>query len=149
MNGAVKLLHTADWHVGKTVKGQSRLDEHRAVLAEIAAVADRERPDVVLVVGDLYETAAPAPEAQAVVMKALLDLRDTGATVVVVAGNHDNAHRLESIRPVFAALGVTVIGLPRRRDDGGVIEIAGAGGDVRASRCSRSARSAGSSAARS
>lgn len=127
----MKLLHTADWHVGKTVKGQSRLAEHRLVLAEITEVANREQPDLILVVGDLYETAAPAPDAQAIVMQALLDFRDTGATVVVLAGNHDNANQLEALRPVFAALGITVIGLPRRPQDGGVLELAGRSGDVR------------------
>ena len=125
----MRLLHTSDWHVGKTIKGQSRLDEHHKVLAEIVAVADQERPDIVLVAGDLYETAAPAPASQAVVLQAILDLRDTGAAVVVIAGNHDNAASLEAIRPVFAALGVTVIGRPRAPDDGGVLELTTSGGD--------------------
>jgi exonuclease SbcD len=119
----VKLLHTADWHVGKSIKGLSRLAEHEAVLADIVRVAAAERVDVVVVAGDLYETASPSPDAEALVLRTLLDLRDTGARVVVVSGNHDNALRFEAVRPVFAALGVTVTGLPRRRGDGGVIEV--------------------------
>ena len=75
---AMKLLHTADWHVGKTIRGQSRLAEHRAVLADIVRIADAESADVVLVAGDLYETAAPNPDAEALVLKTLLDLRETG-----------------------------------------------------------------------
>ena len=106
----MKLLHTADWHVGKTIKGQSRLDEHRAVLADIVRIADVERVDIVLIAGDVYETAAPNPDAEALVLRTLLDLRDTGANVVVLAGNHDNARRFEAVRPVFAALDVTVMG---------------------------------------
>ncbi len=127
----MKLLHTADWHVGKTIKGQSRIAEHRAVLADIVRIADAERVDVVVIAGDVYETAAPNPDAEALVLRTLLDLRDTGAQVVMLAGNHDNARRFEAVRPVFAALGVTVLGEPRRATDGGVIEHAGAGGDVR------------------
>ena len=50
----MKMLHTADWHVGKTIKGQSRLAEHRAVLADIVRIADTENVDVVLIAGDLY-----------------------------------------------------------------------------------------------
>ena len=65
----MKLLHTADWHVGKTIKGQSRLAEHEAVLADIVRIADTERVDVVLVAGDLYETAAPNPDAEALVLQ--------------------------------------------------------------------------------
>lgn len=118
----MKFLHTADWHVGKTIKGQSRLEEHRAVLRDIVRIADAERVDAVLVAGDVYETAAPSPDAEALVLQTLLDLRDTGARVVVIAGNHDNAHRFEAVRPLFAALDVTVIGLPRRPTDGGVLE---------------------------
>ena len=48
---------------------------------------------------------------------------EAGARVVVVSGNHDNALRFEAVRPVFASLDVTVMGLPRRRGDGGVIEL--------------------------
>lgn len=127
----MKLLHTADWHVGKTIKGQSRLAEHRAILADIVRIADAERVDVALIAGDVYETALPSPDAEGLVLRTLLDLRDTGAHVVVLAGNHDHARRFDAVRPVFAALNVTVMGEPRRRDDGGVIEHAGVGGDVR------------------
>ena len=125
----MKLLHTADWHVGKTIKGQSRLGEHTAVLADIVRIADSERVDVVLVAGDLYETAAPNPDSEALVLKTLLDLRDTGAHVIVISGNHDNAPRFEAMRPVFGALGVTVMGAPRRPADGGVVEVSGREGE--------------------
>lgn len=125
----MKLLHTADWHVGKTIKGQSRLAEHQAVLADIVRIADAEQVDVVLVVGDLYETTAPNPDAEALVLKTLLDLRDTGAHVIVISGNHDNAARFEAVRPVFAALGVVLMGAPRRPADGGVVEVEARSGD--------------------
>src|SRR5690348_323979 len=72
----MKLLHTSDWHVGKTIKGNSRIEEHRAVLAEIVDIAKEEEVDVVLVVGDLFESAAPTPEAQSVVWDTLLALRN-------------------------------------------------------------------------
>ena len=52
----MKLLHTSDWHVGKAMRGQSRADEHEAVLTEITAVAAAEAVDLVLVTGDLFET---------------------------------------------------------------------------------------------
>jgi DNA repair protein SbcD/Mre11 len=121
----VRVLHTSDWHVGKLLRGASRIDEHRAVLGEIAGIADRERADLVLVVGDLYETAAPPPEATAVVYDALLALRETGAHVVVVGGNHDQQPQLDAVAPVFARLGITVLGLtagPERA----VVDVAGA-----------------------
>jgi exonuclease SbcD len=108
----VRILHTSDWHVGKLLRGMSRIDEHRAVLGEIAEIANRERVDLVLVVGDLFETMAPSAEATAVVWDALLALRETGAQVVVVGGNHDQQSQLDAVAPVFARLGITVLGLP-------------------------------------
>lgn len=106
----MRFLHTSDWHVGKTIRGHPRLDEHAAVLGEIATVVEREVVDVVLVVGDLFESAAPVPEAQRVVNDALLALRRTGAEVLVVAGNHDHAPAFESWRSLFASAGVTLLG---------------------------------------
>jgi exonuclease SbcD len=121
----VRVVHTSDWHVGKLLRGASRIDEHRAVLTEIAEVTERERADLVLVVGDLYETAAPSPEATAVVYDALLALRETGAHVVVVGGNHDQQSQLDAVAPLFARIGVTVLGLPSAPDRA-VVDIAGA-----------------------
>ena len=66
---AVRFLHTGDWHVGKTLRGRSRADEHRAVLAEIAAVAEAEQVDAVLVAGDLFDTAAPTAETEQIVYR--------------------------------------------------------------------------------
>jgi exonuclease SbcD len=118
----MKLLHTSDWHVGKTLKGESRLDEHRTVLAEIAAIAVEESVDVVLVTGDLFESAAPLPDAQRVVWDALLSLKAGGANVLVIGGNHDNQHAFEAWAPVFAAAGITVLGHATRPENGGVVE---------------------------
>ncbi|MGZ6974046.1 MAG: exonuclease SbcCD subunit D [Acidimicrobiia bacterium] len=118
----MRILHTSDWHVGKTIRGLSRLDEHRRVLEEVASVARARSVDLVLVAGDLYESAAPSAEAEQVVLRALLDLHDTGAKVVVIAGNHDNPGRFEAIRPLMRELGVTLLGHVARPDAGGVLE---------------------------
>jgi exonuclease SbcD len=125
----VKLLHTSDWHAGKVLKGVSRLEEQRAVLGGLVDVARREAVDVVLVAGDLYESAVPPPEAQSLVWETLLALRGTGAAVVAVAGNHDHAAQLDALRPLAAAAGITVVGRARRPDDGGVVEIETRGGE--------------------
>jgi exonuclease SbcD len=125
----VRILHTSDWHVGKTIRGQSRLDEHRRVLAEITGVARERAVDLVLVAGDLYESAAPSADAEQVVLQALLELHGTGARVVVIAGNHDNPGRFEAIRPVMAELGITVLGHVARPEAGGVLEHTTAAGE--------------------
>ncbi len=125
----MKLLHTSDWHVGKTMRGHSRAVEHMAVLAEIAAIATEHHVDVVLVVGDLFDTSSPTAESEQIVYRALLDLRATGAHVVVVAGNHDNPNRLSAIAPVLGALDVRVATQVVRPGEGGVVELVSAAGE--------------------
>jgi exonuclease SbcD len=116
----MKLLHTSDWHVGKLIRGNSRADEHRAVLAEIVAAADEHQVDLVIVAGDLFETGAPGPESERIVYEALLALARTGAEVLVIAGNHDNAHRLRAVTTVFELARVHLVAEALRPDAGGV-----------------------------
>ncbi len=119
----MKLLHTSDWHVGRGIRGRSRAAEHRAVLAEIVEVAVEEQVDVVLVAGDAFDTASPTPEAEAIVYRALLDLADTGAHVVILAGNHDNPRRWRAIQPLLTRSTVHVAADLRPPDDGGVLDL--------------------------
>src|SRR5205823_1083157 len=67
---AMKFLHTADWHVGRQIRGRSRAGEHEAVLTEIVGVAAAHEVDAVLVPGDLFDSAAPTPEAERIVYRA-------------------------------------------------------------------------------
>lgn len=122
----MKLLHTSDWHVGKAIRGRSRTDEHEAVLAEVAAIAEAESVDVVVVAGDLFDTSTPTAEAERVVYRALLDLARGGRPVVVLAGNHDSAQRLAAVAPLSEASGIHVASAIRPPSDGGVLEL-GAG----------------------
>ncbi|HEX7747051.1 MAG TPA: exonuclease SbcCD subunit D [Micromonosporaceae bacterium] len=109
----MKILHTSDWHVGKVLKGQSRVAEHIAVLAQLVEIARAERPDLVIVAGDLYDTAAPTPDATRLVTRALSALRGTGAEVVAIGGNHDNGPALDALRPWADAAGIALRGSVR------------------------------------
>lgn len=126
----MRILHTADWHVGRTIRGRSRADEHEAVLAEIAGIAAREGVDLVVVAGDQFDTAAPTPEAERIVYQALVDLADTGAEVVVVAGNHDNPNRLAAVAPLLETRRVHTATHLARPEDGGVLDVTTAGGET-------------------
>lgn len=105
----MRLLHTSDWHVGKTIRGRSRHDEHEAVLGEIVEITKDREVDVVLVAGDLFESAAPTPESEALVYKTLLGLSEHAQHVVVIAGNHDNPRRLGAVAPLLALGNVGVV----------------------------------------
>jgi exonuclease SbcD len=124
----VKILHTSDWHIGKVLKGQSRVAEQVAVLAQVVEVARAERPDLVVVAGDLYDTAAPTPEATRLVTRALTALRGTGAHVVAVGGNHDNGPALDALRPWADAAGVALRGSVRDTPDEHLVDGVTAGG---------------------
>lgn len=113
----MRILHTSDWHVGKVLKGRSRAEEQIAVLGEIVELAQAERPDLVIVAGDLYENAAPTPEATRIVTRALSALRRTGAEVIAIAGNHDNGAALHALRGWAEAAGITVRGTVRHAAD--------------------------------
>jgi DNA repair protein SbcD/Mre11 len=125
----MKILHTSDWHVGKVLKGQSRAEEHKQVLAGVVEIARRERPDLVVIAGDLYDTAAPTPEATRLVTRALTALRRTGADVVAIGGNHDNGPALDALRPWAEAAGITLRGGVREDPAEHVIDGSTAGGE--------------------
>jgi exonuclease SbcD len=117
----MRFLHTSDWHVGKVLKGHSRLEEQQEVLREVVGIARDHEVDAVLVPGDLYESAAPTAEAQQLVVRALLGLRATGAEVIAMAGNHDHASTFDAYRPLMAGAGITLLGRIRTPDGGGVV----------------------------
>jgi DNA repair protein SbcD/Mre11 len=117
----VKFLHTSDWHVGKTLKGRDRLEEQKAVLAEIAGIAEAHQVDAVLVAGDVYDTSAPSAPAQRLVIQTLLRMRRAGAEVIVIAGNHDHGPTFEAYRPLMGEVGITLAGTARSPEAGGVV----------------------------
>ena len=125
----MRILHTSDWHVGKVLKGRSRHEEHIRVLGQVVEIARAEQPDLVIIAGDLYDTAAPNPDATRVVTRALSALRQTGAQVVAIGGNHDNGPALDALRPWAEAAGIVLRGAVRDDPDEHVITGRTAGGE--------------------
>ena len=113
----MKILHTSDWHVGKILKGQSRLEEQVAVLSEIVDIAAAEHPDLVIVAGDLYETAAPTADTKKIVVRALSALRRHAWAVVAIAGNHDHGGEIDALRPWADEAGITLRGAVGKAED--------------------------------
>ncbi|RLK54561.1 exonuclease SbcCD subunit D [Actinokineospora cianjurensis] len=90
----MRVLHTSDWHVGRTFHGRDLLAEQEAVLGGLADLVDTERVDVVVVSGDLYDRAVPSAEAVDTCARVLLGIAAAGARIVITPGNHDSAPRL-------------------------------------------------------
>jgi exonuclease SbcD len=128
----IRLLHTSDWHLGRTIRNRPRTEEFVAVLDEVVRIAIDERVDGVLVAGDLYDTRAPAPEADAVLVETLVHLHEAGIPVVAIGGNHDSAQRLDAFAPLYRAVGATVVGNVHRPDAGGAVELSARDGTTTA-----------------
>jgi exonuclease SbcD len=110
----VRLLHTSDWHLGRTFHRVALHDAQARFLDHLVEVVRTERVDVVLVAGDVYDRALPAVDTVALLDDALVRLRAAGAQVVLSSGNHDSAQRLGFAARVLAAGGVHVRTDPSR-----------------------------------
>ncbi|MCU1617381.1 MAG: sbcD [Frankiales bacterium] len=102
----MRLLHTSDWHIGRSLHGTDLLAEQEAVLGRLAEVVAAESVDAVVVAGDVYDRAVPSADATAVLDRALQRLTAAGAAVVLTPGNHDSARRLGFASGLLAASGV-------------------------------------------
>lgn len=112
---AMRILHTGDWHLGRTLEGRSRLPEQEAFLDELVAVAREESVDLVLVAGDVYDSVNPPAAAEELFYDALFRLSDGGRrAVVVIAGNHDHPERVAAAAPLAMRHAVHLVGLPRK-----------------------------------
>lgn len=118
----IKILHTSDWHVGRRIRGRDRSEEHRAVLDELIEIAVSSEVDLTVVAGDLFDASSPTALSEEIVWRALMDLAEV-SPVVVVAGNHDSAARLDAVAPLLEMGRVTAVGAPRSPNDGGTIEL--------------------------
>jgi len=104
----MRLLHTSDWHIGRSLHGADLLAEQEAVLGGLAEVVAAESVDAVLVAGDVYDRAVPSADAQAVLDRVVARLLAAGATVVLTPGNHDSARRLGTFSGLLAVAGLHV-----------------------------------------
>ncbi|MFE4727035.1 exonuclease SbcCD subunit D [Microbacterium sp. NPDC056736] len=90
----MRILHTSDWHIGRSFHGHSTLDALRGVLEALVGQVREHAVDAVIVAGDVFDSAAPAAPAYTLLTDTLRAIADAGATVVVTSGNHDSAARL-------------------------------------------------------
>jgi exonuclease SbcD len=107
----MKILHTADWHVGKRIGRFDRSDEYRAAVAEVSAIADRHGADLVVHSGDLFDRPFPPVEVLRLAFEGLVALSGGGARpVVVIAGNHDSPALFEALAPFMRGHGIHLVG---------------------------------------
>lgn len=102
----MRLIHTSDWHLGRTFHGHSLLSDQEQVLGALVDLAVEHAVDAVLISGDLYDRAVPAPEAVQCATRILARIRAAGISIVAISGNHDSAPRLGAFTEFLAAGGL-------------------------------------------
>ena len=117
----MRFLHTADWHLGRTMRGRSRAAEFEAVLGELVEIAVAEDVQVMLVCGDIWDSTSPSPESDRLLFDALREFIGRDIEVLLIAGNHDSGRKLEALGRLSELLGVYVQPRVRPRDRGGIV----------------------------
>ena len=128
----MRILHTSDWHLGQHFMGKTRQVEHQAFLAWLIEQVQAQQVDAVLVAGDIFDTGAPPSYARELYNHFIVELRQSGAELLVLGGNHDSVATLGESRALLAVLSTTVVAavggpanhvvvLPQRNGDAGCI----------------------------
>ena len=110
----MRLIHTADWHLGKHIEGHSRLEEQELFLEDFVNIVKERDADVVLIAGDIYDSSNPPAKAEQLFYDTLKKISDGGRRLtIVIAGNHDNPDRLVSATPLAMEHGIIMVGTPK------------------------------------
>ena len=102
----MKLIHTADWHLGKNIEGHSRLEEQRLFLKDFINICEEEQADIIIIAGDIYDKPVPPVEAVQVFDGFLTRLADRKIPVFAISGNHDSAERISFGAHLMSSRGV-------------------------------------------
>lgn len=115
----MKFFHLSDLHIGKHLYYYSLLEDQRYVLNQVLKAAKREKPDAILLSGDIYDKQLPSAEAVKILDWFLTELshRSPKITVLVIGGNHDSGERLEFARELLGKNGVHIAGVPGREKE--------------------------------
>ncbi|MGL6038080.1 MAG: metallophosphoesterase family protein [Soonwooa sp.] len=112
----MKILHTADWHLGKRLDRFSRLEEQVSVMNKIVEIADEQKVDIVIVAGDLFDNFNPSVDAVELFYKTLKRLSNNGKRpIIAIAGNHDSPNLIDAPDPLARECGIILIGHPQAK----------------------------------
>lgn len=107
----MRILHTADWHLGKSLEKRSRIDEQRKFLDDFIEIAKENDIDLVIIAGDIYDSSNPPAIAEKMFYDTLKKISDNGKRLIlIIAGNHDNPERLVASAPLAREHGIIMIG---------------------------------------
>lgn len=107
----MRILHTADLHIGKSVHDFSMLEDQRAILTQITEILRREKIDVMLLAGDIYDRTVPSAQAVTLLDEFLTNVSRMKIPVIAISGNHDSPERLEFLNGVLEKQGIFISGI--------------------------------------
>lgn len=117
----MRILHTADWHLGRQIEGRSRLAEQEEFLDTLCEIVDQEHVDLILVAGDIFDSANPGAQVERLYYHSLERLAGNGnRVVVVIGGNHDSPDRIQAADPLAVKHGISLVGYPNEHLPKGV-----------------------------
>ena len=126
----MRILHTSDWHLGHVLYGYDRSKEQRDMLAQIEEIVGKEKPDALVVSGDVYHTGQPSAAVQKMFTEAVMRLHETcpEMEIVITAGNHDSASKHEVSRILWETQKVNMIGsVDKENPEKLIVEVPGKG----------------------
>ncbi|UZQ52567.1 exonuclease SbcCD subunit D [Clostridium kluyveri] len=110
----MRILHTSDWHLGKSLEGHSRMEEQEAFLEDFINIVQKNHVDLVIIAGDIYDNANPPARAEKIFYHTLKKLSSKGERLtLIIAGNHDNPDRLVAAGPLARDHGIIMMGTPK------------------------------------
>ena len=110
----MRILHTGDWHLGKNLEGASRMDEQELFLNDFVDIVEKNKVDLVIIAGDVYDNSNPTARAEKMFYDTLKKLSKNGERLIlVIAGNHDNPERLVAAGPLAMEHGIIMSGTPK------------------------------------
>lgn len=110
----MRILHTGDWHLGKNLEGQSRMDEQEEFLNDFVSIVEENNIDLIIIAGDIYDNPNPPARAEKMFYNTLKRLSRNGERVtLVVSGNHDNPDRLVAAGPLARDHGIIMVATPK------------------------------------
>ena len=126
----MRIIHTSDWHLGHVLYGYDRSGEQRSMLGQIEEIVGEEKPDALVVSGDVYHTGQPSAAVQKMFTEAVMRMHDAcpEMEIVITAGNHDSASKHEVSRILWETQRVNMIGSVDKNDsDKLIVEVPGKG----------------------
>lgn len=110
----MRILHTADWHLGKNLEYASRIEEQEEFIKELIEICNNENIDLIIIAGDIFDTSNPPAVAEKLFYRSLKSLSLNGARpIFIIAGNHDSPDRLTAAGPLIEELGIILLGTPK------------------------------------